>query len=78
MKIEYTMPSNKKCLECNGCCDNVTIYPRRFFHCFYCDIYYDIVDGKFIEIDIEKEMGISKEVLRKQMYPEEKVNERFS
>ena len=46
--------------------------PRRFFHCWLCDIYYDIKDGKLVVVNIEEEMGITKEILN-DMYHEESV-----
>jgi len=64
------MPSANKCLQCNGCCDIVMVLPRRFYRCFYCRIYYDIVDGKIVEVDIEKETCIPKTVLD-EMYSKE-------
>lgn len=58
----------RKCPNCNSCCDIVWILPRRFFHCWLCDIYYDFLEGKMITIDIEAATGISNTVLREQFY----------
>lgn len=57
-----------KCLECNGCCDIVMIMPRRFYHCFYCNLYYDIIDKKFTLVDAPAIMDIPKEELNKLFY----------
>lgn len=68
----------KKCPDCVLCLDTVWIEPRRFLHCWLCDQYYDIVDGKLTAVDVEVEMGVHRELLRQQMYPEEfKKNEKF-
>jgi hypothetical protein len=70
------MPSGKKCPDCKLCLDIVFILPRRFFHCFLCLKYYDIVDGNLVQV-------IPDEVLKKHMdliIEQEKrtiVNERF-
>lgn len=68
----------KKCPECRSCTDIVWIEPRRFFHCWLCDIYYDIVDNKFIVVDVTKELNITKETLAEIYKKEIKPNERFS
>jgi hypothetical protein len=58
-----------KCKECRSCLDTVIIPPRRFYHCFLCDIYSERKNGKMLIVDIVKETGISKEILDK-MYKE--------
>jgi hypothetical protein len=65
-----------KCLECNGCTDAVWILPRRFFHCAFCDIYYDIIADVMVKVDVVNEMNIHQEILDKIV--EEKPNDRFS
>lgn len=61
-----------------SCTDVVWIMPRRFFHCWLCDIYYDIIDDKFTAINIEETMNVSKSALSEAMKEETKHNERFS
>jgi len=67
---------SKKCTTCNGCCDIIWKEPRRFFHCAFCDIYYDIVDGAMAVINPDSELKKHLELIIEQ---EEKViNERSS
>jgi len=51
---------SKKCPICNGCITPTWILDRkRVFWCFLCRKYYDIVDGKLVEVDkdeIEREL----------------------
>lgn len=68
----------KKCTVCNSCTDYVWIMPRRFFHCWLCDKYYDIIDGTMIEVDVKSIMGITQEQLDALYKKEIKPNERFS
>lgn len=72
------MPVGKKCLECNGCCDIIYRMPRRFFHCDFCDIYYDIIDNKLTRIDVDKEMMEYTKIIMEQQRQKELQNDRFS
>jgi len=58
----------KKCPTCQSCCDTVMIMPRRFYHCYLCNIYYDIIEGKFTPVDAPAIMGVPKEELDKVFY----------
>jgi hypothetical protein len=69
------MPSSKKCPDCKLCLDYVYFMPRRFFHCFLCLKYYDIIDGKLTVIIPDDELKKHLDLIIKQ---EEKVNERFA
>jgi len=69
--------SGKKCLECNGCCDIIYRENRRFFHCEFCDIYYDIIDNKLTKIDVDETMRLYTEILMQQQREKDKLNERF-
>ena len=53
----------KKCPVCNGCMDMIWVMPRRFYRCWFCKEFYDIVDNKSVVIDVQKIMNISKEEL---------------
>jgi len=66
---------SKKCPSCNSCLDIIWIMPRRFYHCWLEDVYYDLVDNKIVVVDVEKELGIHKEILSKMI--QEKSNEKF-
>lgn len=57
------MAYKKKCPSCNSCLDIVWLMPRRFYHCWLEDTWYDIVDNVVTLIDIEETTGIPKEVL---------------
>jgi hypothetical protein len=63
------MPSLVKCPSCKICMDNITIIPRRFYHCFIENTFYDIIDGKpaLVE-DVYTLMNVSKEELDKLFY----------
>jgi hypothetical protein len=45
-----------KCEVCNGCLTATWIVNKRYFHCWFCRIYYDIVDKKMVKIDIETKL----------------------
>lgn len=70
------MGSGKKCLDCRLCLDIVYFLPRRFYHCFLCQKYYDIIDAKLTVVNPDEELKKHLDLLVKQ--EEEKVNERFS
>lgn len=70
------MPSSKKCPECKLCLDIIHILPRRFYHCYLCDRFFDVLDNKITQVDVDVEMKKHLDILVKQ--EEEKLNERFS
>jgi hypothetical protein len=57
------MPSTNKCPFCNSCLDIIMVMPRRYFRCWLEAKYFNLIDGKIVEVDIEKETGIPKAVL---------------
>ena len=57
---------SKKCLDCNLCLDVIWIEPRRFYHCFLCGQYYDIINGVITKIDVGAELQKHYELIIKQ------------
>lgn len=66
----------KKCPVCLSCFDMIWVGPRRVYHCWFCREFYDMIDNKPVVLDIEKETGISKDILEKQMDEYEKQKNR--
>lgn len=64
----------KKCPDCQLCLDTIWIMPRRFFHCYLCLNYYDIIDGKVTKIIVEDELKSHLDLLIEQQ--ESKENEK--
>lgn len=62
------MHSDKKCLECDGCTDIIWLEPRRFFHCRFCNLFYDIEDNTFVKVDVYTLMGVAKAELDAVLY----------
>ena len=53
---------NPKCPECKSCCDLVYFGPKRFWHCWLCDIWYDGINSDLFVV--------SKEEMSKYLTPE--------
>jgi hypothetical protein len=52
--------------------DTVWIEPRRFFRCWLCGQFYDIIDGQFVKINVDEELAKHIAILIEQ---QEKSNE---
>jgi hypothetical protein len=62
------MPSLNKCPNCNSCLDNVMIEPRRFFHCWLENTFYDKIAGKLILVDVYTLMSVDKDKIDALLY----------
>jgi len=67
---------SKKCLDCKLCLDVIWIEPKRFYHCFLCDQFYDIIGGVLTKIDVDTELQKYYDLIAAQ--EERKINERPS
>jgi hypothetical protein len=50
--------------------------PRRFFHCDFCKVYYDIIDSKLVVINPDEELKMHLDLIVEQ--EEKRLNEKPS
>ena len=65
--------STKKCPDCVLCMDIVYFDMLRFYQCWLCQKYYNIIDNKIVEVKPQEILDKHMELLRKQK--EDKENE---
>lgn len=58
------MGYKKKCPECQSCLDMIWIMPKRFYRCWLCRDFYNIIDNKLTKLTLE-EMGFPQEIIDK-------------
>lgn len=66
--------STKKCPDCVLCMDIVYFGPLRFYQCWLCQKYYNIIDNKIVEVKPQELLEVHMELIRKQR--EEALNEK--
>jgi len=56
------MAYKKKCPVCQSCLDMIWILPKRFYHCWLCKDFYDIINNELVVVSID-DMGFPQELV---------------